>query len=206
MVARDPHPDQITGLILAGGRGRRLGGSDKGLVGCAGRPLIAWVIDALAPQVGGGLLISANRNLATYRALGWPVVQDREDDFAGPLAGLASAMAAARTPWILVVPCDAPLIPADLATRLAAALVAERAELALADDGERLHPLHALLPVDLAPSLDRFLASGQRAVRDWYAQHHCAKADLSDQADAFRNLNTPADIAALRDRLAGRTE
>ena len=118
--------DQITGLILAGGQARRMGGQDKGLIPLAGRPLIAWVIAALTPQVGR-ILISANRNQAAYAAFGHPVIGDEAvgaelAGFQGPLAGIAAAMTRMETPWLLTLPCDAPLAPADLAPRLAASL------------------------------------------------------------------------------------
>lgn len=186
-----PRRDQITGVILAGGRGRRMGGIDKGLYPYSGRPLIEWTIAALAPQVGQ-LMINANRSQDAYRAYGLPLIADTIPDYPGPLAGIAAALTATQTPWLLVAPCDTPLLPPDLAERLAAALARDAAELALAHDGQRRQPLHALLPVTLATSLERFLVSGQRKVGDWYAGHRVAIADLSDQADGFVNINTPA--------------
>jgi molybdopterin-guanine dinucleotide biosynthesis protein A len=204
MTASAPGRDQITGVILAGGRARRMGGIDKGLLPCAGRALIEWALAALVPQVGQ-ILISANRNLAAYGAYGHPVVADPSADHPGPLAGIAAALATARTPWILLVPCDTPLLPPDLASRLGEALERDAGELALAHDGRRLQPLHALLPVALAPSLARFLAAGERQVAHWYANHRSAVADLSDQAEAFANINSPADAERLRAQLLGRT-
>ena len=196
-----PTPAEITGIILAGGKARRLNGRDKGLEPFSGRPLVEWVIAALAPQVGG-LLINANRNQETYGRLGYPVIADRLDDFQGPLAGFASAMAAANTPWILTVPCDGPFLAPDLAARLVAALAQDDAELAVASDGRRMQPVHALLPVALAPSLAAFLAEGERKIDRWYARHRVALADLSDRPESFANLNTEADAADLARRLA----
>ncbi len=196
-----PTPAEITGIILAGGKARRLNGRDKGLEPFSGRPLVEWVIAALAPQVGG-LLINANRNQETYGRLGYPVIADRLDDFQGPLAGFASAMAAANTPWILTVPCDGPFLAPDLAARLVAALAQDDAELAVASDGRRMQPVHALLPVALAPSLAAFLAEGERKIDRWYARHRVAVADLSDRPESFANLNTEADAADLARRLA----
>jgi molybdenum cofactor guanylyltransferase len=199
MSERAPEPHEMTGLILAGGRARRLGGVDKGLVERSGRPLVAWAIAALAPQVAT-LAISANRNLQTYADYGFPTFADRHPGFLGPLAGIAAALAAARTPWVLCLPCDAPYPPSDLGTRLASALAADGAEIAAATDGTRLQPLHALIPVALAASLEDFLAGGGRSAQDWYRRHRLAVADFSDCPLAFANLNTPGDA----ERLAAR--
>lgn len=198
--------EQITGLILAGGRARRMGGQDKGLIPLAGRPLIAWVIAALQPQVGR-ILISANRNQAAYAAFGHPVIGDEAvgealAGFQGPLAGIAAALSVAETPWLLTLPCDAPLPPVDLAARLAAALVhggSARAtsDLAVAWDGARIQPVHALLSRSLLPDLLTFLAAGERRLETWQARHHPAIADFSDCPQAFLNLNAPEDIQRL---------
>ncbi len=196
-----PTPAEITGVILAGGKARRLNGRDKGLEPFSGRPLVEWVVAALAPQVGG-LVINANRNQETYGRLGYPVIADQLDDFQGPLAGFASAMAAASTPWILTVPCDGPFLAPDLAARLVAALKRDDAELAVASDGRRMQPVHALLPVSLAPNLAAFLAEGERKIDHWYARHRVALADLSDRPESFANLNTEADAAELARGLA----
>lgn len=196
-----PTPAEITGVILAGGKARRLNGRDKGLEPFSGRPLVEWVVAALAPQVGG-LVINANRNRETYGRLGYPVIADQLDDFQGPLAGFASAMAAASTPWILTVPCDGPFLAPDLAARLVAALKRDDAELAVASDGRRMQPVHALLPVSLAPNLAAFLAEGERKIDRWYARHRVALADLSDRPESFANLNTEADAAELARGLA----
>jgi len=191
-----PGRGEITGVILAGGRGRRMGGSDKGLLELAGRPLIEYVLDALAPQVGT-LLINANRNLGVYARYGHRVVTDDLQDYQGPLAGLAAALTTATTPWVLTLPCDGPYPHPRLAARLAEALQREQAELAVAHDGVRLQPVHALIPVALAASLAGFLAAGERKPERWYAGHHMACADFSDRPDCFRNANTPAERADL---------
>jgi len=195
-------PEDLTGVVLAGGRARRLGGIDKGLLELAGRPLVEWVLRALEPQVGP-LLINANRRLASYGHLGFPVVPDRGRDFAGPLAGIASVMAAAPTGWVLCTPCDTPLIPKDLGTRLADALIEDDADLAVAHDGSRLHPLHALIPVRLAPSLEERLAHGGGAVHAWYESLRIAIADFSDRPDCFANINTWDDLQRIERRLVG---
>ncbi|MBP6583464.1 MAG: molybdenum cofactor guanylyltransferase [Chromatiaceae bacterium] len=187
-----PTRDNITGVILAGGRARRMGGQDKGLIPFGGRPLVAWIIEALGPQVGR-ILINANRNTEAYAALGYPVVADCIAGFQGPLAGIATAMAVAETPWILTLPCDGPYPPPDLAQRLAAALTQADTEIAVARDAERLQPVHALLPVALALNLHRYLAAGERRIDTWYAQHRLALADFSDCPLGFANLNAPQD-------------
>lgn len=188
--------EEITGIILAGGQARRMGGSDKGLVRFRGQPLVKWVIAALVPQVGP-LLINANRNRDDYARFGFPVIADDLDGFQGPLAGFSSAMAAARTPWIVTAPCDGPFLAPDLVERLRAALVREDAELAVATDGLRMQPVYALLPVALAPSLHRFLADGERKIDLWYARHRVALADLGDRPGGFANVNSEADVATL---------
>lgn len=196
MSSSSPTREQITGVVLAGGKARRMGGLDKGLAELAGKPLIAWVLEGLAPQVGA-ILISANRNLDAYRRLGYPVVADDLTDFQGPLAGLASGMAVAATPWILTVPCDGPRVPPDLVSRLAAALDHESAEIAVATDGLRMQPVYALIPVDLARSLNAFLSEGERKIDRWYARHRVALADFSHRPGAFANVNAPEDRARL---------
>lgn len=196
MTAARPEKDTITGVILAGGMARRMGGKDKGLVAFSGRPLIEWVIEALRPQVHA-LLISANRNREAYAAYGYRVITDDIEGFQGPLAGLASAMAAAATPWIVTAPCDGPYLARDLVERLCSALAREQAELAVAIDGERMQPVYALVPVALAPSLHSFLDSGERKIDRWYARHRLALADLSDRPKSFANINSPADSTLL---------
>jgi len=193
---RPPSRDEITGVILAGGRGQRMGGSDKGLLELAGRPLIEYVLDALTPQVSA-ILINANRNLEVYARYGHRVVADDLQDYQGPLAGLAVALATATTPWVLTVPCDGPHLHPQLAARLANALQRGQAELAVAHDGVRLQPTHALVPVALAGDLAASLAAGERALGHWYASHPMARADFSDCPHCFRNANTPAEQADL---------
>ena len=187
------HLSAITGLILAGGAGRRMGGLDKGLVEVDGRPLAAWTAERLRPQVGR-LWISANRNRERYAALAERVVPDRLADYQGPLAGIAAALAVVETPWLLTCPCDTPRLPVDLGARLAAALAADpAADLAVAADSQREHPLHALLPARLAPGLDAYLAAGGRSVRGWLAGLRPVVVRF-DGDGAFANLNNPAEL------------
>lgn len=187
IAARD-----ITGVILAGGQGKRLGGVDKGLVPLQGKPLIEHVIAALQPQVGS-LLISANRNREIYSAYGFPVVADVIGDYDGPLAGMLSAMRAAGTPFILTAPCDAPRLPADLAQRLSGALAHANADAAVAASGGRMQPVFALLHCSLADVLQRSLEAGERGVGEWLRRQQAVAVEFPDSA-AFQNINTEADL------------
>jgi molybdenum cofactor guanylyltransferase len=195
---------QITALVLAGGRATRMGGTDKGLVELAGRPMIAHVLAALAPQVER-VLINANRNLDRYAEFGWPVVPDEDAGFLGPLAGLAAGLRAARTPLLLTAPCDCPLLAPDLVARLYCALERERAEIAVPFDGERLQPVFALVKRELRDSLVAYLGGGDRKIDRWFEQHRLARADFSDRPENFVNVNDPQERAALESRLAGAT-
>ena len=202
MIA-DSYPfERIAGTVLAGGQGRRMGGEDKGLVEIAGHPMVAHVIERLRRQAGV-LLINANRNQERYAEItGLRVVADREEGYAGPLAGMASAMEAAGTRFLLTVPCDAPLVSADLGPRLHEALVRERAELSVAHDGARLQPVFALIGCSLLDSLLAYLRSGERKIDRWYARHRMAEADFSDVPQSFSNINTPEERAALERALS----
>ncbi len=186
----------ITGVALAGGRGRRMGGADKGLLEFRGRPLVAYALDALG-AVAGRVLISANRNAEAYARFGHPVLADLDGGFEGPLAGLLAAMRAADTPYVLTAPCDAPLMNGPLLARLPAALAEAGAELCAAHDGERLHPVFLLAERRLADDLAAYLASGQRKMDTWLHRHRLALADFADCPEAFANLNQPDDLAAL---------
>jgi len=180
----------ITAVILAGGRGRRMGGQDKGLLELNGRPLIEHVLAVLNPQVGQ-VLINANRNQDLYRSLGHPVIEDGHRGFQGPLAGFAAALGASSTPYVLLAPCDAPLLPDDYAKRMVAALLAGSSDIAIAHDGMRLQPVHALISCALSYDLSRFLDQGGRKIDRWYAQQRTTLADFSHCPEAFSNLNTP---------------
>jgi len=191
----------VTGVVLAGGRARRMGGEDKGLIELAGRRMVEFVVDALRPQVGA-LLINANRNPEHYRKLtGLDVLADELGDFAGPLAGMASALAAARTPLLLSVPCDSPLVASDLAMRLHAALTRDRADIAVARDSDRMQPVFALMRCELLADLRAALGRGERKIDRWYASHRVVEVDFSDQPQMFLNINTPDELDALGQRL-----
>ena len=193
--------DDITGLILAGGRGSRMGGVDKGLVPLRGAPMITHVVARLKPQVGA-LLINANRNLDAYAHFGFPVVPDQFGGFLGPLAGIASGLLTASTPYVVTVPCDSPLLPHDLVTRLARTLAEEPAEIAVAHDGERAHPVFLLVRRELGADLLDFLATGGRKIDQWFTRHRLAVADFRDSAQAFLNVNHAEERTALEARLA----
>jgi molybdopterin-guanine dinucleotide biosynthesis protein A len=194
---------QVTGVILAGGRATRMGGADKGLIPVKGRPMIAWVIDALRPQVAD-MLINVNRNHDVYGEFGCDVIDDGDGEFRGPLAGMASGMRAARKPWIAVVPCDSPLIHGDLVARLYGAAVSSGSRIAAAHDGERLQPVFALLACDLLDDLAGYLDDGERKIDRWYARHRFERVDFSDASDSFANINAPDDKSSLEAALAVR--
>jgi molybdenum cofactor guanylyltransferase len=200
MIREPPSSLTITGVILAGGRGRRMGGLDKGLIELDGRPLIEWVMAALAPQVGE-LMISANRNQEIYKRYRLEVVTDTTPGYQGPLAGMLSTMEAARTDWILTVPCDGPFLAPDLVRRLTDAMIEDKADVAAAAVGGRLQPVYTLQPVALAPALLRYLSAGGRKVEEWLRRQRLAEADFDDQPMRFANLNSPEDAARIADVL-----
>lgn len=185
----------ITGLVLAGGMGRRMGGVDKGLVVLDERPMVAHVIGRLARQVGA-IVINANQNADRYAALGYPVVPDTVGGFAGPLAGLHAGMLHAQTPYVATAPCDSPFLPLDLVKRLAAGLEAERAQLAVAHTFDQPHPVFALVDRAVLPHLSEFLGRGGRKIDAWYATLRVASVRFDDCEDAFRNINTRDELAA----------
>ncbi|MDM0013513.1 molybdenum cofactor guanylyltransferase MobA [Variovorax sp. J22P168] len=204
---------EITGLVLAGGRGTRMGGIDKGLQTFNGTPLALHALRRLAPQVGP-VAVNANRHLAAYEAFGVPVWPDGLADHPGPLAGFLTGLERCGTPYLLTVPCDTPLFPTDLASRLAAALASGDAEIAMAsasepaDDGVasvlRAQPVFCLLRIaSLREGLVRFMQAGGRKVGAWTAQHRNVRVAFDhpgDAADAFLNANTLAELHALESR------
>jgi len=190
-----PAVPEITGIVLAGGQGRRMGGVDKGLVALGGRPMIAHVLERLRTQVGR-LLINANQNHDRYAAFGVPVVADAVGGFAGPLAGLHAGMTRATTPYVVTVPCDSPFLPTDLVARLATGLAANSAQLAVAKTFDQPHPVFALVRRDVLPHLSAFLTGGGRKIDLWYATLAVIEVAFDDEADAFRNINTVDELAA----------
>jgi len=194
-----PRPD-ITGVILAGGRSQRMGGEDKGLIRIDGRPMVDHIIRALSPQVGP-LLINANRNLDDYRRFGYPVIPDIMGDFYGPLVGMASALQATETDYLLCVPCDSPLLPHNLAQDLYGALHAQQTEIGVAHDGVRMQPVFALLRRNLLADLLTYLEAGGRKIDTWYARHRLVMVDFSDRAETFFNINTQQERQMLERKL-----
>ncbi len=191
MIARA----DVTGIVLAGGQGRRMGGVDKGLVLLDGRPMAAHVIERLAPQVGP-ILVNANQNADRYAALGHPVVPDAVGGYAGPLAGLHAGLSRAATPFVVTVPCDSPFLPPDLVARLADGLAHARAVLAVAKTFDQPHPVFALVRRDVLPNLAAFLDAGGRKIDAWYASLAVVEVPFDDCADAFRNINTRDELDA----------
>jgi molybdopterin-guanine dinucleotide biosynthesis protein A len=192
----------ITGLVLAGGRGSRMGGVDKGLQAYRGVPLAKHALQRLAPQVGT-VMINANRNLESYAAMGAPVCADVLPDYAGPLAGFLAGLDRCETPWLVTVPCDSPLFPLDLVARLAQALDDDDAdaEIAMAaslEDGElRTQPVFCLMKASLRSSLVEFTAGGQRKIDRWTARHRCVEVRFDDPL-AFFNANTLDELQQLQ--------
>ena len=186
---------QITGLILAGGLARRMGGKDKGLQPFRGRPMISHAIDRLAPQVNA-IIISANRNRESYEALGYPVFADAIEGFAGPLAGLHAGLCACTTPLLATVPCDSPFLPVDLIARLHAALREADAQLAVVHSNGRGEPAFTLCRREVLDNLTTFLDGGGRKVYAWYAGLKLVEVPFPDHA-AFANINTQEELERL---------
>ena len=189
---------QITGLVLSGGRGTRMGHVDKGLQSLGDSTLAEATLHRLRPQVGT-LMINANQNLALYRRFGHPVWPDEISGHAGPLAGLHAGLSHCATPYLISVPCDTPGFPADLVERLAFALKLAAADLAFAVTGDKqhpdMHPVFCLLKTELLPSLDDYLRNGGRKVASWLLEQRHAQAHFDDQL-AFMNINTQDDLKA----------
>ena len=192
--------DDVTGVILAGGRGSRMGGADKGLQNFRGMPMAMFTLLRLAPQVGE-MMINANRNLAAYESFGVPVWPDGLADHAGPLAGFLTGLEHCETEYLVTVPCDTPLFPQDLVARLAEALEREGAEIAMAaapeeDKQSRPQPVFSLLKRDLMESLVHFTQGGGRKIDAWTAQHRTVVVPFDDRG-AFSNANTLAELHKL---------
>jgi molybdopterin-guanine dinucleotide biosynthesis protein A len=201
-------PQDITGLILAGGRGSRMGGVDKGLQNFNGIPLALHTLMRLGPQVES-VMVNANRNLSAYESFGASVWPDASADFAGPLSGFLVGLERAETPYVLTVPCDTPRLPLDLAERLAEALIREDADIAMAaapetdDQGQtqiRTQPVFCLLKIELSESLVKFTHAGGRKIDAWTAQHKTVVVPFdapSDDPLAFANVNTLTELQTL---------
>ena len=191
--------EKISGVILAGGLGRRMGGVDKGLQLLDGRPMVGWVIERLAPQIDE-LRINTNQNRAAYESFGYPVFADDVPDFAGPLAGLHAALQRASHPLVVTAPCDSPFLPDDLVVRLYAGLTEKGADLAVARTFEQVHPVFCLCRRELLAGLADYLAGGGRRVDRWHSSLNVAIVSFDDEAEAFRNINTADELADSRSR------
>jgi len=183
----------VTGVILAGGQGRRMGGVDKGLKVLHGKPMVAWVLERFAPQVDE-VLINANQNLEAYRRFGRRVIPDEIGSFAGPLAGLHRGLNEARHELVATVPCDSPFLPSDLIPRLRGALDNTGSDVAVAKTGDQPHPVFCLCRKSVLPGLTKFLAGGGRKIDAWYAKLKVVEVPFDDQPDAFSNINTEEEL------------
>ena len=192
--------DDITGLVLAGGRGSRMGGVDKGLQNHRGVPLALHALLRLGAQCGH-MMINANRNLSAYESFGVPVWPDAQADYPGPLAGMLAGLERCETPWLVTVPCDTPDFPTDLVARLAEAAVTEGADIAMAatheDGGVQVQPVFCLIRTTLMEDLVAFLQSGDRKIDRWTARHRTATVVFEDPA-AFFNANTREELQRLQ--------
>jgi molybdopterin-guanine dinucleotide biosynthesis protein A len=188
--------DEVTGIVLAGGQGRRMGGVDKGLIVLDGRPMVAHVLERLRPQVAD-VLINANQNTERYAEFGHPVVRDAVGGFAGPLAGLHAGLSQVARKYAVTVPCDSPFLPIDLVARLGEALSARAGtDLAVAKTFDQPHPVFCLVRRDVLPHLAAFLDAGGRKIDAWYATLAVVEVPFDDEAPAFRNINTADELAA----------
>jgi molybdopterin-guanine dinucleotide biosynthesis protein A len=193
---------EVTGVVLAGGQGSRMGGIDKGLQVFRGRPFVGHVIERIAPQVDE-LLINANRNPEAYARFGYPVVADEIEGFAGPLAGFERGLAHAKGELVVTVPCDSPFLPSDLVKRMREALAARNADLAVAKTGDQAHPVFSLMRRSVHASLREFLSKGQRKIDRWYAALAVVEVAFDDEPEAFVNINTPAELSGLEGGASG---
>ncbi len=191
---------KLSCILLSGGRATRMNGVDKGLVLLQNKPLIEHVIARLKPQVNE-ILINANREIAQYETIGYPVLQDETDDFLGPLAGFLLGLKHAKHDYVLTVPCDSPLLPLDLAERLLSGMAEANADIAVASSDENAHPVFCLMKKSVLPSLTEYLASGERKVSTWQKSQQYVEVDFSDCDGAFVNLNTLEDLKALELKL-----
>jgi len=191
---------KISAIILSGGRATRMNGVDKGLMLLQSKPLIQHVINRLTPQVDE-ILINSNRELSQYQALGYTVLQDEVEDFLGPLAGFSLGLQHAKHDYVLTVPCDSPLLPLNLATRLMSALLEHKADIAVASSDDNTHPVFSLCKKSVLPSLLAYLEQGERRVSAWQKSQKYIEVDFSDCNEAFTNLNTFEDLTALELKL-----
>lgn len=188
--------DEVTGVVLAGGLARRMNKQDKGLIQYDNRPMVSYAVDAMT-QVASTVLINANRNIPEYQSFGCEVISDQTDSFDGPLAGIFSAMIYAKTDVLCVMPCDSPLIKAEHLNKLISAFTQNNADIAVAFDGERIHPVFLVLKTSLKNSLNQYLLQGDRKIDLWLKQHKLIKVDFSHNAEVFLNINTLSELNSL---------
>lgn len=189
--------NKVAGVVLAGGLARRMQQQDKGLVRYHGQPLVSYALSAMS-ALTGQVLINANRNLEQYQTFGYPVISDLNDNFEGPLAGVLAAMQAVDQDVLLVMPCDSPLIKPEHLQRLLDSRAEADADVAVAFDGERLHPVFLALKTNLQDSLAAYLQSGERKIDRWLQQHVMVQVDFSQEPDVFVNINTLAELQELQ--------
>jgi len=190
------HQPKVTGVILAGGLARRMNNQDKGLINFKGRPMVSYAIAALASIVDLSI-INANRNREQYQTFGLPVVADQTDSFDGPLAGILTAMLYIEADLLVVIPCDSPLIKAEHLKKLLATRAKDNSDVAVAFDGERLHPVFLAIKTSLKNSLQDYLNNGQRKADLWLKQQKMVEADFSDEPEIFVNINTQTELSEL---------
>jgi len=187
---------KVAGVILAGGRARRMNNQDKGLVNFNGRPMVSYAIAALAPVVEC-VFINANRNIDLYRQFGLPVISDQTDSFDGPLAGILTAMIHVDADVLAVMPCDSPLIKSEHLRKLLSVREENNADVAVAFDGEKMHPVFLAIKTSLQDSLQNYLAGGQRKVAVWLEQQNLVQVDFSSEPEIFSNINTMTELSKL---------
>ncbi len=191
---------RVSGLILAGGQGRRMQGKDKGWVQLGDKPLIEWVIDRLNPQVDN-LIINANRSIESYQQLNYPIIQDELSGYQGPLAGILAGLEHCQTELMVCVPCDTPFFPENLVAKMLEKHIATHANIVSVSDGERSHPVFAMIKTELRSSLNQFLQAGQRKIDRWYQQHNYQFVDYLRGEHFFENINTVEQLKAAELRI-----
>ena len=189
--------NKVSGVVLAGGLARRMDKQDKGLIEYQNKPMVSYAVEAMS-QVTETVIINANRNLKAYGQFDCEVVSDQTNSFDGPLAGVLAAMNHVKTDILLVMPCDSPLIKPQHLQKLLTALIDEEVDIAVAFDGDRLHPVLLALKTSLQDSLADYLLQGQRKIDTWLNQHTLYQVDFSQEADIFLNINTLSELQALQ--------
>lgn len=198
-----PQSHPVAAVVLAGGLARRMGGVDKGLVELNGKPMVEWALQRILPQVGR-VIINANRSLESYAKFDVPVVKDAIEGHLGPLAGLLTALQYFDEDHVFMCPCDSPFLPSTMVASMYDALQAESAGIAVATDGKRQQPVFLLTHKKCLPSLQTFLAAGERKIDRWFAEEKLVEVSFADHADAFRNINTEEELMAVEKELSSR--